>query len=108
MILLYLTVVVLGLATVDSHPAHPGATNSKSSVFETSDVTFLPGKCASAAREIRRFSELDTQTTLGIPFVGQSAPKPKTPSPPLEILPLIVSGPSDNRVDLVFFSDGCE
>ncbi|KAF9468663.1 IgA peptidase M64-domain-containing protein [Collybia nuda] len=28
------------------------------------------------------------------------------PSPPLQIHPLIVSGPSSNRVDLVFFSDG--
>ncbi|KAJ7134230.1 IgA peptidase M64-domain-containing protein [Mycena epipterygia] len=28
------------------------------------------------------------------------------PSPPLEIQPLVVSGPSSNRVDLVFFSDG--
>ncbi|CAA7265508.1 unnamed protein product [Cyclocybe aegerita] len=28
------------------------------------------------------------------------------PPPPLEIVPLIVSGPSSNRVDLVFFSDG--
>ncbi|KAF9046373.1 IgA peptidase M64-domain-containing protein [Panaeolus papilionaceus] len=27
-------------------------------------------------------------------------------SPPLEVLPLLVSGPSSNRVDLVFFSDG--
>ncbi|PPQ67716.1 hypothetical protein CVT25_009322 [Psilocybe cyanescens] len=26
--------------------------------------------------------------------------------PPLEIIPLIISGPSTNRVDLVFFSDG--
>ena len=26
----------------------------------------------------------------------------------LEVEPLITSGPSDNRVDLVFFSDGCE
>ncbi|KAF8158494.1 IgA peptidase M64-domain-containing protein [Crassisporium funariophilum] len=30
----------------------------------------------------------------------------KVPSPPLEITPLIVSGPSSNRVNLVFFSDG--
>lgn len=29
------------------------------------------------------------------------------PSPPLEIEPLIVSGSESNRVDLVFFSDGC-
>ncbi|KAG6902535.1 hypothetical protein C0995_015353 [Termitomyces sp. Mi166 len=28
------------------------------------------------------------------------------PSPPLELYPLIVSGPINNRVDLVFFSDG--
>lgn len=28
--------------------------------------------------------------------------------PPLEIHPLIQSGPSDNRVDLVFFADGCK
>ncbi|KAJ7646200.1 IgA peptidase M64-domain-containing protein [Mycena rosella] len=27
-------------------------------------------------------------------------------NPPLEILPLVVSGPSSNRVDLIFFSDG--
>lgn len=28
-------------------------------------------------------------------------------SPPLKIEPLIQSGPTNNRVDLVFFSDGC-
>lgn len=28
--------------------------------------------------------------------------------PPLETIPLIISGPITNRVDLVFFSDGCE
>ncbi|KAJ7163028.1 IgA peptidase M64-domain-containing protein [Mycena filopes] len=28
------------------------------------------------------------------------------PPPPLEILPLVVSGPSSNRVDLIFFADG--
>lgn len=29
-------------------------------------------------------------------------------SPSLDIRPLIVHGPAENRVDLVFFSDGCE
>lgn len=29
------------------------------------------------------------------------------PSPSLQIHPLVVSGPSANRIDLVFFSDGC-
>lgn len=27
--------------------------------------------------------------------------------PPLELIPLITSGPAENRVDLAFFSDGC-
>jgi len=31
-----------------------------------------------------------------------------TPPPPLHIEPLIVSGPYANRVNLVFFSDGCK
>ena len=34
---------------------------------------------------------------------------PQIPSPPpLEVIPLIVSGPSTNRVNLMFFSDGCD
>jgi hypothetical protein len=33
---------------------------------------------------------------------------PKTPPPPaMTLTPLLVSGPSENRVDLVFFGDGC-
>ncbi|PPQ68120.1 hypothetical protein CVT26_005741 [Gymnopilus dilepis] len=32
--------------------------------------------------------------------------KPVTQPPPLETIPLIISGPTTNRVDLVFFSDG--
>ena len=34
--------------------------------------------------------------------------EPNVPPPPLEMVPLIISGPSTNRIDLVFFSDGCE
>ena len=36
---------------------------------------------------------------------------PKTPPlrpPPMTLTPLLVSGPSENRVDLVFFGDGCK
>lgn len=40
-------------------------------------------------------------------FASPDGPKPRVPSPPLEIEPLVVSGPASNRVDLVFFSDGC-
>ncbi|KAF5380731.1 hypothetical protein D9757_007158 [Collybiopsis confluens] len=40
--------------------------------------------------------------------ISLAAALPDLPNPPpLEIHPLIVSGPSKNRVDLVFFSDGC-
>jgi hypothetical protein len=31
----------------------------------------------------------------------------KVEAPPLTIVPLLVSGPSSNRVDLTFFADGC-
>lgn len=33
--------------------------------------------------------------------------KPSGNAPPLQVEPLIQTGPSSNRVDLVFFSDGC-
>lgn len=33
---------------------------------------------------------------------------PLPPPPPLKVTPLLISGPSDNRIDLVFFGDGCE
>ena len=42
-------------------------------------------------------------------FPAMQAPLARTlpPPPPMQILPLVVSGNSSNRVDLVFFSDGC-
>ncbi|KAJ7766478.1 IgA peptidase M64-domain-containing protein [Mycena maculata] len=46
-----------------------------------------------------------SQTRLAWPNTPQSD-FDGVPSPPLEIQPLVVSGPSSNRVDLVFFSDG--
>ncbi|KAJ7081626.1 IgA peptidase M64-domain-containing protein [Mycena belliarum] len=48
-----------------------------------------------------------SQTRLGVSW--SDTPKDEfhgVPSPPLEVFPLVVSGPSTNRVDLVFFSDG--
>lgn len=36
------------------------------------------------------------------------AKPPHVPAPELDIVPLTTSGPSDNRVDLVFFGDGCK
>ncbi len=41
-------------------------------------------------------------------FLLANAPKPPLPPPPpMTLTPLLVSGPSENRVDLVFFGDGC-
>jgi len=34
--------------------------------------------------------------------------RPLPPPPRLTLTPLLVSGPSENRVDLVFFGDGCK
>ena len=42
--------------------------------------------------------------TIASPLVADGGP---IKSPPLKIEPLILSGPSNNRVDLVFLSDGC-
>ena len=42
-------------------------------------------------------------------FPLASPPKtPVPPPPPMTLTPLLVSGPSENRVDLVFFGDGCK
>lgn len=40
----------------------------------------------------------------GVPYLEV---RQDVPPPPLEIRPLIVNGPSSNRVDLIFFGDGC-
>lgn len=33
--------------------------------------------------------------------------RPDVAPPPLDIQPLIINGPSSNRIDLIFFGDGC-
>lgn len=40
----------------------------------------------------------------GVPYLQA---RQNVAPPPLEIRPLIVNGPSSNRVDLIFFGDGC-
>lgn len=40
-------------------------------------------------------------------LVPPTLDKPSGNAPPLQVEPLIQTGPSSNRVDLVFFSDGC-
>ncbi|KIM42999.1 hypothetical protein M413DRAFT_443814 [Hebeloma cylindrosporum] len=45
---------------------------------------------------------LSLETTKDV----DAALEPEVPPPPLDVVPLIISGPSTNRVDFVFFSDG--
>ena len=58
------------------------------------------GKCVHGHGDEDAFT-LATDFSLGQEVMGKVDP------PPLEISPLFVSGPIQNRVDLVFFSDGC-
>ncbi|KAJ7243740.1 IgA peptidase M64-domain-containing protein [Mycena rebaudengoi] len=80
----------------------------------TENTRIGPGKCVSDrdGRHVDNYIEstppplLDTTQTR---FQWPKDPHGEfegVPSPPLEIQPLVVSGPSNNRVDLVFFSDG--
>jgi len=58
------------------------------------------GQCSSSTLALE--NEVGNQCQL------TSAPKPSLPPPPpMTLTPLLVSGPSENRVDLVFFGDGC-
>ncbi|TFK48731.1 hypothetical protein OE88DRAFT_1663847 [Heliocybe sulcata] len=59
-------------------------------LFDENDV---PGQLSNRAQEV-----------LSVPGSRNMAAQP--PAPPLTIEPLIISGNSSNRVDLVFFSDG--
>ncbi|KAF7292550.1 hypothetical protein MKEN_01471300 [Mycena kentingensis (nom. inval.)] len=51
-------------------------------------------------------SDIDYNSDLAFDNYEQQSPFTTVPTPPLQVLPLVVSGPSENRVDLVFFSDG--
>lgn len=48
------------------------------------------------------------QLILPIVMRGNASPEELQDDSPLDIYPLIISGPAQNRVDLTFFADGCE
>lgn len=48
-----------------------------------------------------QFADHDVDGVSFLQVAASAAP------PPLEIKPLIVTGPSSNRIDLIFFGDGC-
>jgi hypothetical protein len=71
--------------------------------------------CATASfgsEGVQHFPELVVQGEspfLPMQGFGTIPPPPTLPNPPeMEITPLHTSGPSRNRVDLVFFGDGCK
>ena len=86
-----------------SGPDH--ANNSMRSSTSTSLLAIQAAASAVVAQKCEHqwtgpFSESEIDAVL------QS--RQDTPPPPLEIRPLIVSGDSANRVDLIFFGDGCK
>lgn len=65
----------------------------------------FPAYVAARSRNPRtRESQAAFQTEIEQPILSSTLPKP----PQLEIIPLITTGDSSNRIDMVFFSDGCE
>ena len=73
---------------------------------------FLVGAAAAAGRTAAQFCEHQWEGEFADPAAAAGVPHPQVRQedvapPPLEIRPLIVNGPSDNRVDLIFFGDGC-
>jgi len=51
---------------------------------------------------------LGLENEAKVQFPLASALNPPLPPPPtITLTPLLVSGPSENRIDLVFFGDGC-
>ncbi|KAJ7505730.1 IgA peptidase M64-domain-containing protein [Mycena galericulata] len=89
------------------------AHHSSTSPHKNTQFTGGRGKCVSTSHhghaheleaDLSGFLDV-SQTRLACPDTAKGN-FDGVPSPPLEIQPLVVSGPSSNRVDLVFFSDG--
>ena len=82
--------------------------NSKCSPRPEINRSFRPLKCIAEEPDNSQ-ARFSAQLVSGeYNLKCKTAKHPKVPSPPLEVVPLIMSGPSTNRVDFVFFSDGCE
>lgn len=112
--LLLPVLVTLALPAARAFPKHELSSSSphQNADFKTHEGA---GKCVSDSHDGHVHSEPEvemaaffdmSQTRLAWPDTPKNA-FDGVPSPPLEIQPLVVSGPSSNRVDLVFFSDGC-
>jgi hypothetical protein len=56
-----------------------------------------------------KLSENQWQQLIFLSIVMRSNASPELQNDlPLNVYPLITSGPAENRVDLTFFADGCE
>lgn len=69
-------------------------------------VTLISGVASVAGQfcEHQWDGEFADHNVDGVPFLQAVE---TAAAPELEIRPLIVNGPSSNRVDLIFFGDGC-
>jgi len=102
--------------TAESHSPHPYSDELVAADtfvrFHPADwerLTSGPGPDSVSSGNSNSASQLDEsqepfETTHDLETMASQV---SVPSPPLQIQELIVSGPSSNRVDLVFFSDGC-
>ena len=75
----------------------------------TSLQDFLSGICPHSSLAVVPYGSQPTDTAQQHPFAyGNEDFDPSDGVIPLEVTQLMASGPSSNRVDVTFFSDGCE
>ena len=90
----------------------PGMTRHVRLYAEEEETLWLEARRLCSAFEGIEQHSGDTMTPKNYvkdQFVLASTPQtPLISPPPMTLTPLLVSGPSENRVDLVFFGDGCK
>lgn len=62
---------------------------------------------AAAGLASAQFCEHQWEGRFAAPKHGEVRVRQEVDPPPLDIQPLIINGPSENRIDLIFFGDGC-
>jgi hypothetical protein len=97
-----LTLCLLAATGATAHPNHKCLQLEGASISTSAQLATKASVRNGAPRTT--FVEQSDGYDLSSKFDIVKDPLPAPP--PLEMVPLIISGPSSNRVDLVFFSDG--
>lgn len=89
--------------------SRPSYASSKCSGRLKLEHSFRRSKCLESQLDDLQSDSRQTRFSIGLAQLPEEHDlKCETRSPPpLDVIPLIVSGSSTNRVNLVFFSDGC-